>query len=195
MRQYKISFASGVLLAAFTISVANARIVLFDFEDQVFGATTALASTQNGLTATFASPTDLQGFQISGGFYQTLTGNYLASPGPDFVTGNTLTIAFSQGVRAIRLNFATDTDPTLSLVADNGGAASATGTAPGGFFLYPEGVLAYSGGFFRSVALSSAALSFAIDNVSVTVAEPSAFALLGVAALGVGVVRRRSTLR
>ena len=77
------------------MQAANTKTAVFDFEDQAFGATTALTSTQNSLTASFASPTDPQGFQITDAFYKTLTGNYLASPGPNFVTGNTLTITFS----------------------------------------------------------------------------------------------------
>jgi len=183
---------ASVLVLAFIVSAANAKTAAFDFEDQAFGATTALISTQNGLTASFASPADPQGFQLTGAFYKTLTGNYLASPGPDFVTGNTLTITFSQAVRAISLMFATDTDPALTLVTDRGFAASATGTAPGGAFLFPEGVLTYRGGYFRSVTLSSNALSFAIDNVTATVPEPSAFALIGLGLLGMGFARRRA---
>jgi len=179
-------------LLALAVQAANTKTAVFDFEDQAFGATTALTSTQNSLTASFASPTDPQGFQITDAFYKTLTGNYLASPGPDFVTGNTLTITFSQGVRAISLAFATDTDPALTLTTDSGFTASATGIAPGGAFLFPGGVLTYRGGYFRSVTLSSNALSFAIDNVTATGPEPSAFALIGLGLLGMGFARRRA---
>ncbi len=181
------------IVAGLTAASANAKTVVFDFEDQEYGAVTPLTSTVDGLTATFASATDAEGFQITSAFYQTLTGNYLAGPGPDFVTGNTLTISFSQAVRSITLNFAVDTAPTLTLSTSARGGATATGIAPGGSFLYPEGVLSFAGPRFNSVTLSSDALSFAIDNINVTVPEPSAFALFGMGLVAAAALRRRAT--
>ncbi len=193
MISFRTTLPIAALVAMVASPVAYASTVMFDFEDQPFGAVTPLVSSAGGLSANFASPTDSASFQISGGFYKTLTGNYLTSPGPDFTTGNTLTITFSQGVRAIDFAFATDTDPKLSLLTDTGISASATGYAPGGSFLYPEGVLAVAGGYFRSVTLSSSALSFAIDNLAVTVPEPQTLSIVGLGLAGAGLARRRRT--
>lgn len=175
-------------------SSARAGTVLFDFEDQAFGASAPLSISQNGLTATFASATDPTSFAISGGLYQSLAGNYLAG-GANFSSGNTLTITFSQGIRAIAFDFATDTDPSLGLVDSNGGTASAIGAVPSGFYFYPEGTLSHVGAYFTSVTLSSPALTFAIDNVVATVPEPATVALFGLAIVGAGAARRRNNNR
>ena len=192
----RICAAAATLMMVGTAPTRAAPIV-FDFEDQDFGAVTPLTITRAGVSATFASPDDAAGFQISGAFFQTLVGNYLQSPGPDGVTGSTLTIRFSKAVRSISLGFAVDTQPApapLVLTTDKGGTASASGTVPGGFFLYPEGTLGFNAAPFHSVTLATSALSFAIDNVSVeALPEPSALAILGLGLLGAGVVRRRST--
>ena len=190
MRPATGSLAAALVLALVT-TAANAKTVVFDFEDQAFGAVAPLASSVDGLTATFASSPDESGFSISGAFFSTLTGNYLQGTGPFFTTGNALTIRFSDDVRSISLKFATDTEPTLNLFTA-GGTASATGIAPGGFFLNPEGVLGFAGPNFRTVLLSSNALSFAVDDITVTTPEPAAFALFGLGLLGAGALRRRA---
>ena len=183
--------ATAALVAAFGSTAVTAKTVVFDFEDQAFGATAPLASSVDGLTATFTSSPDGAGFAISGALFQTLTGNYLQDAGPNYSTGNALTIRFSDDVRAITLKFATDTDPTLTLFTA-GGTASAIGVAPGGFYLLPEGVLAYTGPNFRELTLSSNALSFAIDDIIVTTPEPSAIALTGLGLLAAAALRRRA---
>ena len=171
----------------------------FDFDDQDFGATTPLSITKSGLTASFTASGDAQGFAIGGAFFQTLTGLYLQSPGPGFVTGSSLTIAFSRAIRSITLGFGLDTQPApapLVLTTNKGGTVSASGTVPGGFFLYPEGTISFGAAPFNSVTLTSDALSFAIDNVSVDILpEPGALALFGLGLLGAGVARRRASIR
>ena len=89
-----------------------------------------------------------------------------------------------------------DTDPTLTLTTSANGTASATGVIPGGFYFYPEGVLAFAGAPFDSVLLSSAALTFTIDNITVdTVPAPAGSALFAAALVGFAITRRRQAFR
>lgn len=187
------TFGIVVLALALGLSSANAKPVVFNFENQAFGSVTPLSIDSGRLTATFTALSDPGSFQIGGALYLTLTGNYLTSPGDTFQAGEPLTIAFSLPIRSISLNFAVDTQPALApltLMTDGGGTVSAKGTIPGGFFFYPEGVLSYDSRAFRSVTLSTSALSFAIDNISVEIPEPESWAVLCVAVAGAGLSRR-----
>src|SRR5205814_943359 len=107
-------------------------------------------------------------------FFSTLTGNILFDPGPALANNIPLTISFSAPLTNLSLLFATNSAPGVLLVlnAFNGvtpvGTVSAGGVTPPGF-TFPEGSLAFTGGPFNRVVLSSTASDFAIDNVSATV--------------------------
>ena len=181
---------------------------VFNFEDFPEGSPTPFTDTVAGLQASFSSDSDPGGFTVFTvlpcmPMFETLTGNVLVNiVRPDL----TLTIDFSAPQTSISMPFATDTgEPEqgvpFDLTAFNGasevGSASATGVVPPGF-MFPEGVLSFSGPAFDSVLLSApAADGFVIDNVTVnaapTVPEPSSLSLVafvGFVGLGVSAITR-----
>jgi hypothetical protein len=112
------------------------------------------------------------------------------------VTNLPLVITFSQMVDSISLLFALDTQPApgmLTLTTNTGGTVSAGGSVPGGSFLYPEGMLSFSGAPFTSVTLSSPVLTFAIDDLVVNqVPAPGGLALFGIGLAALRRARRRT---
>lgn len=204
------AISAGALLAA-SSQPSPAAVATFDFEGQALGAATPLVTTRGGLTATFAGPpgVDPGAFEISynsssGPFpapYRTLQVAFLTVGGAFGAAGSPLTISFSAPLEAVRLGFALDdasSTASLNLATNAGGTASARGALTSGF-RYPEGVLSFSGAPFTSLTLSSAALSFQIDDIvatttasATTVPEPISLGLLGAGLAGFAVVRRRA---
>jgi hypothetical protein len=73
------------------------------------------------------------------------------------------------------------------------GSASSTGEFLSGF-TFPEGEIAFEGGAFNQVVISSAATDFAVDNITVNpTPEPGTLAPIGIGLflLGVASIRRR----
>jgi hypothetical protein len=172
---------------------------IFTFDNDSQGTTTAFTDTVNGLSATFTSPSDPAGFSVQPSIFDTLTGNVLGSP--LFQNNVPLTISFNANLSAITLLFATadfNTPSPLTLTAYEGNAPVGGATLPGMFlngFLFPEGEIAFSGGNFNSVVISSNAPAFAIDNVQVVQAaatpEPNSEWMLGLGLVALGMPRLR----
>ena len=186
------SLLSTCLTLALSALAAPASAATFDFEDVALGTFAPFSETDDGITATFSGA----GFFVTPGFFATLTNHTLLSADP---SPNTLEIAFSAPVSSLDLRFALNSAPPGSLVlsAFSGvtavGGASAPGAIPPGFS-FPEGVLSFSGVTFDRVVLTSAALDFAIDEVTVgdsSVPEPMTVTLLGSALLAGACARRR----
>ena len=160
----------------------------FNFDNDAVGTNTQFTDTANAISATFLSPGDPGSFVIQpASFFQALTGNALGDPGSSGAMGIPLEIDFSTNLSALSLVFATGDfgmPSPLNLAAYEGstqvGTASATGIVPNGF-TFPEGEIAVTGAFNR-VVLSSAAPTFAIDDVAAVAApEPGTSLLLGLA--------------
>jgi hypothetical protein len=124
------------------------------------------------------------------GWVSALTGNVLLDPGPAGLNNLALMVVFSAPQTSISLNFATNSvaGVLFNLNAFSGasavGSAAASGVIPLGFS-FPEGVISFSGPAFDRVVLSSSALDFAIDNVTVdAIPEPGALSLLTLGMLG-----------
>jgi len=193
-----------LLFLAGAFGMAGHAATIFNFDNDNQGTATSFTDTVNGLSATFSSPADPGGFSVQPGFFATLTGNVLGSPGPAFQNNVPLTSAFSADLSAISLLFVTadfNTPSPLTLAAYEGNTLVGTNSLPGALiagFLFPEGEIAFSGATFNRVELSTAAPNLAIDNVAVATAaatpEPhSAWMLgLGLAALGISAARRRA---
>jgi hypothetical protein len=169
----------------------------FDFETTLPGTATPFTNTVSGLSATFSSSGDPGGFAVMATFFQALTGNVLINPGPAGLDNLVLTIVFSIPQTNISMDFATNSPAGVpfNLDAFNGasavGSASATGAIPSGF-LFPEGVISFSGPAFNRVVLSSPALDFAVDNVSVSttaIPEPGSLMLLIAGAISIAISR------
>jgi hypothetical protein len=111
-----------------------------------------------------------------------------------------LKIGFSQNLSAITLDFATSdfiTPSPFTITTFEGSTQVGTATSTGQFlqgFTFPEGEITFEGGPFDNVVLSSTAMDFAVDNVTVIAApEPGTLALLGAGLLLTGLpsLRRR----
>jgi hypothetical protein len=172
---------------------------VFNFDADTVGKGTPFTDTVGGLSATFSSSGDPGGFVIATTFFKALTGNVLFEPGPAGVNNLTLTVLFSVPQTNISLNFATNSAPGVlfNLNAFNNAAAvgsvSEAGVIPPGFS-FPEGLISFTGSTFNRVVLSSPALDFSIDNVTVnagtTVPEPGTLAFFMLAALAAPAVGR-----
>ncbi len=189
---------AGIFGIAALSCMAMQAASTFNFDSDTVGTNTQFTDTSNGISATFLSPGDPGGFSIQPAvFFQALTGNVLGDPGSSGFQGLSLEIDFSTNLSALSLLFSTadfGTASPFTLTAYEGatqvGSVSATGVVPIGF-TFPEGEIAYSGGFNR-VVLSSTAPDFAIDDVVVAAApEPNTFLLLGLSLSGLGLVPLR----
>ncbi len=135
--------------------------------------------------------------------FETLTGNVLGDPGPAGLDGLSLLVQFSQNLSAATLDFATadfGTPSPLTLTAYENSTLVGSATSNGQFlsgFAFPEGEIAFQGGAFDSIVISSTAMDFAVDNINVVASpEPAAFELfaLGLFAIFAPALKRRFAL-
>ncbi len=190
-----------LFLATAALSIAANASTIFNFDNDSLGTTTNFTDTVNGLSATFSSTSDPGGFVVYASMFETLTGNVLGDPGPAGADNLNLSVNFSGNLSAVTLDFATadfGTPSPLTLTAyENSklvGSASSTGQFLSGF-TFPEGEVAFAGGNFNQLVISSPATDFAVDNINVVTAtpEPAAVALFGAGllALGIPALRRK----
>lgn len=176
----------SVALAVTLMGLANpaAAAPIFTFDAVPPFTATPFSDTSDGVTAAFSSPDG--GFFVSPTFFSTLPGNVLFDA--DFAP-RTLDVTFDTVAGAVALLFALNDQTAtaqLTIQAFLGGiggslvgSVSGMGTVPlGGFF--PEGSLAFSGGIFDAIRITSTALDFAVDDIALTaVPEPTTLVLLG----------------
>jgi hypothetical protein len=182
-----------LILVAVVCNIAASASTVFNFDSDTLGTPTVFTDTVNGLSATFSSNGDPGGFVVYPTIFDTLTGNVLGSPGPAGLDNLTLNVGFSQDISAVTFNFATADFITPSPLTLNAyensnlvGSVSATGMYLSGFS-FPEGEIAFSGSNFNSPVISSTALDFAVDNITVNpVPEPGTSSLLAIATLALG---------
>ncbi len=173
------------LLAFASAMPAFATVISFDLSN-MFGASTPLSQTVNGLTATFSSPGDPGAFAIYNPGALTIGPNILADPGPAGRSGVPLGIGFSKPVANVTLQFATDGSGPFSLSAFSGntliGSTSTVGTLPAGH-PFPEGTITFDAPgnkTFDSIVLTSPQTPFfAIANPTVSTAPCTAGTTIG----------------
>jgi hypothetical protein len=186
---------SVFLLFVGAIGVASADSV-YNFQNAA-NADTPFSVASNGLTATFASNGDPEGFEVipTVGLFKSLTGNALGNFNPNPLS---LSISFSGNVNSISLDFATSGPGVFTLSTFENGLAVASviasGVVPNGF-QFPEGAVALTGGAFNEVLITSTAKSFTVDNIDVkpvatATPEPASLALLGLSLAAVAAVLR-----
>jgi hypothetical protein len=185
--------AKLALLAAGFSALADASVV-FTFDNDSVTTATTFTDTVGNVSATFSSASAPGAYSVQQSFFDTLTGNVLASG-----VSAPLTISFNSNLSAIDLLFATadfNTPSPFTLTAYEGNTLAGTNTSVGmfiGSFLFPEGEIAFDGATFNSVVLSSAAPSFAIDNVAVAPAaatpEPSYGFVFGLALIALSRIK------
>ena len=160
----------------------HAQSAVFNFDGDPQGTPTRLNEVNNGVTATFSSPADINGggFQVEPILFTTLSGNVLHDRGPSGQENIPLNISFSQQLYSISLNFATNDTGSASplmLTASLNGKQVGVGSATGVFqaSTYPEGVLSFaSASPFNSVTLTSTpAPDFAVNNIRVSLSPAS----------------------
>ena len=194
--------ATGIL--TFVFVAGSAAVVradsIFNFEDLGVGTTTAfpILETNNGVTASFSSPTEPGAFNIDvnpsglgSGLRLIQTDATATGLGAHLVS---LTVAFDQQFQSANLPFAilaaTGSNPQLTLQAFLGGTpvgsiSTSTSTDISNNPAYSGGVLTFSPGTaFDSFQLNSNFPGFAIDELSLStsavsgVPEPASLALL-----------------
>lgn len=187
----RFTSAFPALIAASILSAATARATtVFNFDNDSLGTATGFTDTVGGLAATFASNDDPGGFVVYQSQFETLTGNVLGDPGPAGQNGLALTVAFSQTLGAVSLDFATadfSTPSPFTLDAYQNGTLVGSATQTGQFLsgaIFPEGEIAFGGSNFNEITLSSTAMDFAVDNIAVSgtaTPEPVSLALVAAA--------------
>jgi hypothetical protein len=188
----RLIFAAGLLG-----TTAHAATIAFNFDSDNLGTSTTFTDSSGGLSATFSSSADPGGFVIYSSTFDTLTGNVLGDPGPAGIDGLALTVNFSESVTAVTLNFATadfSTPSPFTLTAYENGVQVGSNTSSGMFlngFVFPEGEIAFQGAGFNSIVLSSPAMDFAVDNITVATPEPGTYALFGTALMAIALPLRR----
>ncbi len=190
---------SALVLATLVSAAPTASAQTFNFETTPFGTPVPLSITNGGVTAAFASAAS---FSVQPSFFSGLTGRILRDD--DAATGP-LTITFSTLLSSVSLNFGLNAVPAtgnVTLLARSGatlvGSVTVAGAPPAGF-LFPEGVIAFTGAEFDTIVLSSTARDFAVDNIvvqpSTAIPEPGTVALFGTGLLlvaGAAARRRRA---
>ncbi|MGH9712656.1 MAG: PEP-CTERM sorting domain-containing protein [Candidatus Acidiferrales bacterium] len=189
---------SILFLAVFFLAATIVRAdSLFTFESDPVGTATGFSNTSNGVTATFRSSADPDGFEVFPPLgFVTLTGNFLAQ-GPNSPAFLPLSIAFGNNLNFISMNFGLDGPGAFTLMAYEGstlvGTVSAIGVIPDGSF-EPEGLISFDGATFDSVVLTSSTDFFGVDNIDVKstgVPEPGTLAMLGMGVLALVLCRPR----
>jgi hypothetical protein len=192
---FRSAILAAIALAAPLVGAATASATDYaeNFDAVAIGKTTTF--TDSGIT--FSSPGNPGAFSVgaTGTLFSTLAGNALEESAS--MVGSTLDITFSAPVNAVTLDFAlidfVGISDTLSFTTDTGATGTATAVFPAGNYLFPEGVLTYSGQAFSSIDLTADPTQnyqFAVDNIVAT-PEPASLGVLAMGLAGLAAVRRR----
>jgi hypothetical protein len=195
------------IFVLFSLSTRATAGPVFTFDDPSQG--TSLVQTEGGLTVTFGSPAGPGGLMIGPGMLPApFSGNALFNNVTSPNNNVPLTATFSKGVNGVSMDFAildmTGAANTVTLQAFSGGlngklvgTVTATGiqeqvesspnkskvTQPFIGLSFPQGILSFSSSTpFDAIELTAGpGVSFAIDNLLVTVPEPAGLTLAGLA--------------
>jgi hypothetical protein len=179
-------------------STASAATIVYTFESIAPGSTTPLLGRAPDVgpatfLADFTSSPDASDFTVASFQPNPLfSGHSLFEPA--FAGGNTLTVTLNQLVTSVSVDFAINNPGGTLFFTSSSGNTSVLATPQGGFFA--GGTLSFSSATpFSAFTLSAGAQApeFAIDDLTLTVPEPSTLLLLG--AGGAAILRRRRASR
>ena len=171
----RLSAALAVLALSAALP-ASAQTTTFNFAADT-GKTTTFTDTVGGLSATFSSPFDPYIFAVQSSYFSNIAGNILGL-GQAGANNVPLDIALSASQSKVSLNFGLngfDTS-TLTITAYSGGltgtkigSQNATGSIPGGEFLFPEGSVQFaSASPFDTLEITSTAQNLAVGNIQLS---------------------------
>lgn len=203
--QTPMRFAARELLSIASLLTAvslPASAQTFDFDAAPLGPV-PFTLVSGGVSATFSAP--IGGFELFDtalfppGAFTTLDGQILGSVDADVIV-EPLLVSFDQPITGLSLNFALNDflgGSTLTLRAFLGAAAvgdPVLALGASGPWL-PEGQLTIATSFFDRVEISSDAVDFFVDNLTVTTAsvpEPATWLLTPCALVLLAISRRRN---
>jgi hypothetical protein len=177
------------IIAAFaitvSISLSRAQTFTYTFESPQFvlNQTTPLLSKSPDVgpptfQASFTSSPGANAFKVTGPIFPSpFSGQSLINPGP---APNTLTISLNTAIQDVQLDFALLAPGRLELHSSGGNISALTTTTQQGSLTFHAGspITQFDlSGFLNSNQGSA----FAIDNLSMTIPEPGAWALLLIA--------------
>ena len=143
------------------LPLASAGNFTFNFPDTLLNTATPFSMTNNGVTVSFSSPADPGGFVVYPSFF-SFNNNVLFDPAPAGQNSIPLSIGIDTTIpiQSISMDFAlnavsgTSLDFTAYQGSTQTGSGSAVGNVPGHYYIFPEGILYFSGSF-NKIVLSS----------------------------------------
>ncbi len=194
--RHSVSALAAAAMLTFAVPTANAQT--WNFDDIPPAASTPFSQTKGGVTADFFTANGpANSFSISPNFFTLLSGNILFSANG---SGASLGIGFSTALDSLDFRFAMNTQsPATPLTVQAFLGLSPVGTfmttgllQPSGFV---EGDFVTQGSIFDNIVISTGAPDFAIDLLSVGVAqivpESSALSMITVGLMALACATRR----
>jgi hypothetical protein len=193
-------FASSVALTLFlSAGFASAQKATYTFESSqwVLGATTPFLNMSPDIApglptfrASFTSSPTAGAFSV-GTFAvnPSFSGQNLTQPAPPF-PGETLTITLSQPIRSVHLDFQQFAPGHFDLTSA-AGTLSIPVSVPTIAGLDFQGATSFTQFSLTAYSTANSPIPLGIDNLVMTIPEPSVAALVGLGAAGLMMARRR----
>jgi hypothetical protein len=195
MKTSHLIFAMLALLLQAALALAQTATYTFESPQWVLGNTSPFLDmspdTAPGLptfSASFTSSPDDGGFAVTGPWINpSFSGQTLVEYGP---YQDTLTITLSQPIKSVHMDFVLFAPGHFDLTSEAGTASVFTETTMGSLDF--QGTTSFSE--FSLVAIDSYdnTVPFAMDNLVMTIPEPSTLALVGLGAVGLMIARQRA---
>ena len=198
--KYSRFVSSAALALLLDVGFACAQTATYTFESPqwVAGATTPFLNmfpdTAPGLPtfrASFTSSPTVGAFSVSTFAVNPLfSGQNLTQPAPPF-SGETLTITLSRPIRSLHLDFQQFAPGHFDLTSAAGTASTLVSVPTIGSLDF-QGITSFTSFSLAAFDSNNGPIPLGIDNLVMTIPEPSTFALVGQGAAALMTARRRS---